>query len=100
MRVAVLVHILLFTGSYVSGQQGARLPAADTVRYGSPMVTFRSVTPVGNRAFQPVPPDFYCNGLGFFCRQELKMQKQNIPVIFRLGSVDNCNRLEQKPGYR
>jgi hypothetical protein len=100
MKVAVLVHILVFAGSYASGRQVARLPAGDSERHSQPVMTFRSITPVGNMVMQPVPRDFYCNGLGFFCRQELKMQKQNIPVIFRLGSVDNCNRLEQKPGYR
>lgn len=42
-------------------------------------------------------PDFYANQLGFFCRQEIKMDKiTKIPFRFRLGSVDDCNRLERK----
>jgi len=42
-------------------------------------------------------PDFYAKQLGFFCRQEIKMDKiTKIPFRFRLGSVDQCNWLEGK----
>ena len=47
-----------------------------------------------------IPQDLYTTHFGFFCRQELKMQQNHIPVTFRLGSTDYCNWLEQKPGYR
>ncbi|XZF15677.1 hypothetical protein ACTHGU_06035 [Chitinophagaceae bacterium MMS25-I14] len=37
---------------------------------------------------------------GFFCRQEVKMdRKLPLPLRFRLGSLQYCNWLEQKPGY-
>jgi hypothetical protein len=48
----------------------------------------------------PLPCDFYAKHIGFFCRQELKMQQARIPVSFRLGSMEYCNKLEQKPGYK
>lgn len=48
----------------------------------------------------PMPflsPDFYARQLGFFCRQEIKMDKiTRIPFRFRLGSVEEVNRLEGK----
>lgn len=47
-----------------------------------------------------IPPAYYTTQLGFFCRQELKMQQARIPILFRVGTVDQCNTLEQKPGYR
>jgi hypothetical protein len=47
-----------------------------------------------------IPQNFYTQHLSFFCRQELKMQEVHVPVTFRLGSMDYCNWLEQKPGYR
>ncbi len=47
-----------------------------------------------------LPPDFHTKQFGFFCRQELFLQRTNIPLVFRLGSVEMCNTLEQKPGYR
>jgi hypothetical protein len=50
----------------------------------------------------PVAPDFYPRGLGFFCKQEIKLEKlTKIPFRFRLGSVAQCDRMEGKPnsGY-
>lgn len=44
-----------------------------------------------------VSPKFYVNNLGFFCRQELKFRAvTKIPMIFRLGSVQYCDRMEGK----
>ena len=47
-----------------------------------------------------IPRDLYTQQLPFFCRQELKMQKAHVPLTFRLGTMDQCNYLEQKPGYK
>ena len=42
-------------------------------------------------------PRFYVNNMGFFCKQELKLQRLTLlPVKFRLGSVSYCNRMEGK----
>ena len=42
-------------------------------------------------------PQFYSSQLGFFCKQEIKFDKIiKIPFRFRLGSVDECDRLEGK----
>lgn len=44
-----------------------------------------------------LPGDFYAKQLGFFCRQEIKFDKATkIPFRFRLGSVEQCDRLEGK----
>ena len=38
------------------------------------------------------------SGLGFFCRQELKLDKQTaVPVRFRLGGMQQTDWLESKP---
>lgn len=42
-------------------------------------------------------PNFYASNLGFFCQQEIKIEKAvKFPVKFRLGSVEACNHLEGK----
>jgi hypothetical protein len=46
-----------------------------------------------------VSPTFYCDNLGFFCKQEIKFAKiTKIPFVFRLGSVAQVDYLEGKRG--
>jgi hypothetical protein len=41
--------------------------------------------------------DYYISQLGFFCKRELEFEKVvHIPLRFRLGSLEECNRLEGK----
>lgn len=44
-----------------------------------------------------IPEDYYASSLGFFCKKELQLEKKtSIPFKFRLGSVQQCDRLEGK----
>lgn len=49
-------------------------------------------------AIKPIiTPGFYVSQLGFFCKQEIKFEKvTKIPFRFRLGTVEDCDRLEGK----
>ena len=39
--------------------------------------------------------NYYTRGFGFFCKRELKLEKATrIPLHFRLGSLDYCNKIE------
>ena len=65
-----------------------------------PIGGVRPLKRIALKTEQAIPQNFYTQHLPFFCRQELKMQQAHVPVTFRLGSMDYCNYLEQKPGYR
>jgi hypothetical protein len=43
---------------------------------------------------------YYIGNLGFFCKKELEIEKTaHLPLRFRLGSLEENNRLEGKPGW-
>ncbi|HET7116918.1 MAG TPA: hypothetical protein VFI29_10535 [Hanamia sp.] len=45
-----------------------------------------------------IPADFSTCRYGFFCRQELRIEKATrIPLRIRLGSLEQCNYYEGKP---
>jgi hypothetical protein len=55
------------------------------------------------RATQPalvvagIRKDLYIKEFGFFCRKEMQIEKSiKVPLRFRLGSLEQCNILEQK----
>jgi len=48
-------------------------------------------------AMQVITPNNYTDRLGYFCKQEIKFEKNTkVPLRFRLGSVADCDRLEGK----
>jgi hypothetical protein len=97
MRALLLAIIFTWIWVDVSGQSSLKRSTADSVATVMPIRTFIS-TPSTGKAI--IAPDFYAQQLGFFCKQELKLEKAHVPVIFRLGSASYCNMLEQKPGYK
>lgn len=47
--------------------------------------------------FSTIPADFSTCNYGFFCRQELKIEKATkLPIRIRLGSLQKCNYYEGK----
>lgn len=73
------------------------LPILHTRFYNPYIIDFKK-SAITNKTYRPfLPADFYSTQLGFFCRQEIKMDKVPIiPIRFRLGSIEQCNWLEGK----
>jgi hypothetical protein len=63
--------------------------------------SFQSSIAAGSTGSHPGPTsladDYYSRHFGFFCKRELELEKTiHVPLRFRLGSLENCNRLEGK----
>lgn len=100
MKVSGVLTIMSFMFFSARSQQFVHMKQVqkDTIRMaGNTLPATFAPQPTNE---QSIPQNLYTQHLGFFCRQELKMQQAHVPVTFRLGSMDYCNWLEQKPGYR
>ncbi len=86
-RPALVVDKIIFAPQF---RPFIKPPAAVTLQPLSP------ATPPPFR-LSAVQGDYYSTHLGFFCKQELEVQKfTHLPVFFRLGSLEYCNKLDGK----
>jgi hypothetical protein len=97
MKRLLLVVIFIGLWRMAHAQSKNMQSVADSLHAVTPLRTFIAPPHSGKVI---VAPDFHAQGLGFFCKQELRLEKAHVPVVFRLGSVPYCNMLEQKPGYK
>lgn len=90
----LVVLLMLFSGN-ISGQ-AKNNPVLPGFSLRTPLFVPSDSTHVTG-----ISPAYYTSHLGFFCRQELLMDKlTRIQVRIRVGSVDYTNFLEQKPHTR
>lgn len=102
----VPAHLALSKMSLISGlnspaMTGLHMPPGGITKPTAALPALRALEP---DAYSPAAEDAYFGGglyyvshLGFFCKRELDIQKTtHLPVFFRLGSLESCNKLEGK----
>lgn len=78
------ITVISYGQSYKPYSQKSLIPFADSINVQSPS-TFT------------LQKDDYVKNLAFFCKQEWKLEKAlRVPLRFRVGSLEQCNRLEGK----
>ncbi|MBA3827354.1 MAG: hypothetical protein H0X33_00305 [Taibaiella sp.] len=98
------ITILLLTVSFAATAQYQSIPIVYREQLSAPQPTLFFVQPLINvTTSQPagIAPDNYVKGFGFFCKRELELEHiAHTPVHIRVGSQDDCDRLEQKNGHK
>jgi hypothetical protein len=96
----VFTKMPLFSGLDLPVAASPHLLSGATASPTTPLPPFRATD---IEAYYPATEAAYMGSggyygqLGFFCKRELDIQKAtHLPVFFRLGSLESCNKLEGK----
>jgi len=106
-KICGFVLFLMISGLYANAQNASFIKLKDAtfllnnklnttdscIHYISSNAVFTGLSLVK----QPISANFSTRNFGFFCREELVIEKATrIPLRFRLGSVQQCNYYEGK----
>ena len=80
-----------FASSYANFIQKNKAGTSDSISFAPPDHLNKSIN------FSTIPADFSTCNYGFFCKEELKIEKATgLPIRIRLGSLQQCNYYEGK----
>jgi hypothetical protein len=106
-KICGFVLFLMISGLFATAQNASFIKLKDAsfllknklnttdscIHYNSPNALFMGLSQVK----QPISANFSTQKFGFFCREELVIEKATrIPLRFRLGSLKQCNYYEGK----
>ena len=95
-KCKILIFCMIFVGNGASSQQISLKDSTSKAYTKSFSLHFSQISSP-SYTIKPVAGDFYVKNLGFFCRQELKLEAiTRIPFRFRVGSVNYCDWMEGK----
>lgn len=78
---------------FIQRQKMGTITDAVPVKKATPVISFIP----SSYSLKVITADHYTSNFGFFCKKELQMEKvTGVPFKFRLGSVEQCDRLEGK----
>jgi hypothetical protein len=100
-KFLIFCTIFVVGGAYCQGRDDKSSPRVSVSVIKKPLdkLFFPSVTEaLAESVRKPLlPSDYYFTHLGFFCKKELKLENATgVPFKFRLGSLQECDRLEGK----
>lgn len=92
-KAKFLIFCTVFVGKSLFAQKS---PLRDSLFRFSGFVQM-PVSSIKTKSISIQASTIYMNQLGFFCKQEMRFEKATkIPLKWRLGSVEQCDRLEGK----
>lgn len=95
-KCKILIFCMIFVGNDSFSQQ---ISLKDSTGKGFTKSFSLHFSPISGSTYttRPVAGDFYVKNLGFFCKQEWKLEAlTKIPLRFRIGSVNYCDWMEGK----
>lgn len=99
---AICFFINLFVCFYAKSQPVALIPSCQPNNLRDTTMRISTSFKAGVNRFDGttiklMPPAFYFNSIGFFCRRELEIEKAlKFPLKLRLGSVAYTDQMEGK----
>lgn len=85
--------------SFAEPSEKIYYPASSISKRSGQLKTLQSLLPESEMEYvQKIPANFSICQYGFFCKQELRVEKATkLPIRVRLGSLQQCNYYEGKP---